>query len=90
MAGAAHDLRNENGGYRLHPTALPYREGPMLKLFGHALLDPDGVHAHSRDDCPRVRRLHPGELRAGFTAGRTDCPSCLELRAPKQRRAARV
>jgi hypothetical protein len=62
----------------------------MLKLFGHALLDPDGVHAHSRDDCPRVRRLHPGELRAWFTVGRTDCPSCLELLAPKRPRAART
>ena len=62
----------------------------MLRLFGHALLDPDGVHAHFRDDCPRVRRLHPGDMRAGFTAGRADCPSCVELTAPPKPRPARV
>ena len=60
----------------------------MLKLFGQALLDPDGVHAHFRDDCPRVRRLHPGEMRAGFGAGRTDCPACAELSAPRKPRTA--
>jgi hypothetical protein len=60
----------------------------MLKLFGQALLDPDGVHAHFRDDCPRVRRLHPGELRAGFTSGRRDCPTCADLSAPKKPRTA--
>ncbi len=60
----------------------------MLKLFGHSLLDPDGVHAHSRDDCPRVRRLHPGELRSGFSARRTQCPVCAELVAAKRPRTA--
>ena len=58
----------------------------MFKLFGHALLDPDGVHAHFRDDCPRVRRLHPGELRAAFWSGRTDCPNCTAMSAPKKLR----
>ena len=56
----------------------------MLKLFGHVLLDPDGVHAHFRDDCPRVRRLHPGELRASFMRRRTECPACTALSAPKK------
>jgi hypothetical protein len=58
----------------------------MLKLFGHVLLDPDGVHAHFRDDCPRVRRLHPGELRASFTGRRAECPACAALSAPKKPR----
>jgi hypothetical protein len=62
----------------------------MLKLFGHGLLDPDGVHAHFRDDCPRVRRLHPGELRAGFSSRRTECPACIELSALKKLRASTV
>ena len=38
----------------------------MLTLLGRGLLDPDGVHTHSREDCPRVRRLHPEEFRGGF------------------------
>jgi hypothetical protein len=59
----------------------------MLRLFVHALLDPDGVHAHSRDDCPRVRRLHPGELRGGSRAGRRDCPSCIEIAESKKPRS---
>ena len=58
----------------------------MLKLFGHGLLDPDGMHTHYRDDCPRVRRLHPGELRAGFSSGRAECPACSELSAAKKLR----
>ena len=39
----------------------------MLRWIGQRLLDPDGVHAHFREDCPRVRLLRPGEMRAGFT-----------------------
>jgi hypothetical protein len=62
----------------------------MLRLFGHALLDPDGVHAHFRDDCPRVRRLHPGEFRTGLPGGRAKCPACLELSAPPAPRPARA
>jgi hypothetical protein len=62
----------------------------MLMLFVTALLDPDGVHAHSRHDCPRVRRLHPGELRAGFRARRAECPSCLDLAASRKPRAVRA
>jgi hypothetical protein len=56
----------------------------MLRLLAHALLDPDGVHAHFREDCPRVRRLHPGELRASLRTGRTHCPACLELAQAKK------
>ena len=59
----------------------------MLTLFG-LLLDPDGLHAHTRSDCPRVRRLHPGELRAGFMAGRLECPSCAELASRAKPRPA--
>jgi hypothetical protein len=59
----------------------------MLKLLGRYLLDPDGVHAHPRDDCPRVRLLHPGELRAGFPIRRTRCPACTELSASNKVRA---
>lgn len=61
----------------------------MLVLFGGALLDPDGVHAHLREDCPRVRRLHPAEFRAGSRAGRMDCPSCKELAESKKSRSSR-
>lgn len=60
----------------------------MLTLLGQSLLDPDGVHAHFRDDCPRVRRLHPGELPTGRASGRTQCPTCTELSHPKKRRPA--
>jgi uncharacterized protein (DUF983 family) len=60
----------------------------MLTLFVRGLLDPDGVHAHTRDDCPRVRRLHPGELRNGFSTLRTECPACTELLATKRTRTA--
>jgi hypothetical protein len=56
------------------------------KLFGFGLLDPDGVHVHYRDDCPRVRRLHPGELRNGPTANRTRCPCCSDVAAGKNSR----
>ena len=56
----------------------------MLKLLAHGLLDPDGVHAHYRDDCPRVRRLHPGDMRPGFTRRRTECPTCLDLAERKK------
>lgn len=63
----------------------------MLELFGRGLLDPDGVHTHPREDCPRVRRLHPGELRGGFTSGRTRCPACAEMTAKDARgKPARV
>jgi hypothetical protein len=58
----------------------------MLNVLGRGLLDPDGVHTHSRDDCPRVRRLHPEELRGGFTAGRTQCPNCADLIQRETRR----
>ena len=51
----------------------------MLGLFGQALLDPDGVHAHFREDCPRVRFLDPREMRFGFTARRARCPTCTEV-----------
>jgi hypothetical protein len=61
----------------------------MLKVFGRGLLDPDGVHAHSRDDCPRVRRLHPGELRGGFRAGRTQCPACTDISQREKPRTLR-
>ena len=60
----------------------------MLTLLVRGLLDPDGVHAHFREDCPRVRRLHPGELRGGFTVLHTPCPTCIELAMAKRRRAA--
>jgi hypothetical protein len=59
----------------------------MRTLFG-LLLDPDGLHTHTRSDCPRVRRLHPGELRAGLTTGRLECPSCAELASPAKSRPA--
>ena len=58
----------------------------MLKLLGHGLLDPDGVHAHFRVDCPRVRHLHPGDMRAGFTRGRAHCPNCTALAERKKSR----
>ena len=61
-------------------------EGLVLKLFGRHLLDPDGVHAHYREDCPRVRHLHPGELREGSAARRTRCPCCTDLAARKKAR----
>jgi hypothetical protein len=61
-------------------------EGIVLKLFGFGLLDPDGVHAHYREDCPRVRRLHPGELRVGLTAIRSHCPCCSDIAARKKSR----
>jgi hypothetical protein len=61
-------------------------EGIVLKLFGYGLLDPDGVHAHDREDCPRVRRLHPGELRVGLTAIRSHCPCCSDIAARKKSR----
>jgi hypothetical protein len=60
----------------------------MLKLFGIGLLDPDGVHAHYREDCPRVRRLHPGELRAGLTVIRNNCPCCSDIAARKKSRVS--
>jgi hypothetical protein len=56
----------------------------VLKLFGYGLLDPDGVHAHDREDCPRVRRLHPDELRVGPTAIRSNCPCCSDIAARKK------
>jgi hypothetical protein len=56
----------------------------MIKALSRGLLDPDGVHTHTREDCPRVRRLHPGELRGGFNAGRTRCPTCAELSLRKK------
>jgi hypothetical protein len=56
----------------------------MIKALSRGLLDPDGVHTHTREDCPRVRRLHPGELRGGFNAGRTHCPTCTELSLRKK------
>lgn len=62
----------------------------MLKLLAHGLLDPDGVHAHFRDDCPRVRYLHPGEMRPGFTRHRTDCPACIDLADRKRPRTRKV
>jgi hypothetical protein len=58
----------------------------MLGLIGQGLLDPDGVHAHFRDDCPRVRLLHPGDMRLGFTLRRTSCPNCTELAERKKPR----
>ncbi|HUR95473.1 MAG TPA: hypothetical protein VMY76_12860 [Gemmatimonadales bacterium] len=58
----------------------------MLNLFNRSLLDPDGVHAHFRDDCPRVRRLHPGEMREGTKSGRTSCPNCTALSHRKKPR----
>jgi hypothetical protein len=60
----------------------------VLKLLAHGLLDPDGVHAHFRDDCPRVRRLHPGEMRSGFALRRAHCPACTALAERKNPRAA--
>ena len=60
----------------------------MLKLLAHGLLDPDGVHAHFRDDCPRVRHLHPGDMRPGFTLRRTCCPARSALAQRKKRGAA--
>jgi len=59
----------------------------MHKLLGRGLLDPDGVHTHSREDCPRVRHLHPEEIRGGFTVGRTRCPACLDMSPRKKPRA---
>lgn len=56
----------------------------MLTLLGRGLLDPDGVHTHSREDCPRVRRLHPEEFRGGFTLGRTRCPACTDMSKRKK------
>lgn len=56
----------------------------MIKALSRGLLDPDGVHTHTREDCPRVRRLHPGELRGGFNVGRTRCPTCAELSRRKK------
>ena len=61
----------------------------MLKLIAHGLLDPDGVHAHFRDDCPRVRHLHPGDMRLGFTRRRTDCPACAEVAERQKSRSVR-
>ena len=58
----------------------------MLRWIGQGLLDPDGIHAHFREDCPRVRLLHPGELRHGFTARRARCPVCTEQAERKQLR----
>ena len=58
----------------------------MLGLIGQGLLDPDGVHAHFRDDCPRVRLLHPGDMRPGFILRRTSCPSCTEVAERKKLR----
>jgi hypothetical protein len=60
----------------------------MLTLLVRGLFDPDGVHAHFRDDCPRVRRLHPGELRSGFTLRRAPCPACTEVAMAKKPRIA--
>jgi hypothetical protein len=60
----------------------------MLKLLAHGLLDPDGVHAHFRDDCPRVRQLHPGDMRSGFTLRRTLCPACTDVAERKKLRNA--
>ena len=51
----------------------------MLTLTGRRLLDPDGMHAHFREDCPRVRHLHPGDMRLGFAGRRLPCPTCTEL-----------
>jgi hypothetical protein len=34
----------------------------MIKVLSRGLLDPDGVHTHTREDCPLVLRLHPGDL----------------------------
>jgi hypothetical protein len=62
----------------------------MLKLISHGLLDPDGVHAHFRDDCPRVRHLHPGDMRLGFTRRRTHCPACTDVAERQKSRAARL
>lgn len=62
----------------------------MLKLISHGLLDPDGVHAHFRDDCPRVRHLHPGDMRLGFTRRRTDCPVCTDVAERQKSRAVRL
>jgi hypothetical protein len=59
----------------------------MLKLLAHGLLDPDGVHAHFRDDCPRVRHLHPGDMRPGFTLRRTQCPTCTDMAERKKSRS---
>lgn len=58
----------------------------MLRWLGRNLLDPDGVHAHFREDCPRVRLLHPGELRSGFIGKRAACPACTEVAERKQLR----
>ena len=58
----------------------------MLGLIGQGLLDPDGVHAHFRDDCPRVRLLHPGDMRLGFMLRRTSCPTCTEVAERKKLR----
>jgi hypothetical protein len=60
----------------------------MLKLLAYGLLDPDGVHAHFRDDCARVRRLHPGEMRSGFALRRTRCPACTSVAERKKPRTA--
>jgi hypothetical protein len=60
----------------------------MLKLLAHGLLDPDGVHF--RDDCPRVRHLHPGDMRLGFTRRRTHCPACTDVAEREKSRAARL
>ena len=62
----------------------------MLKLIATGLLDPDGVHAHFRDDCPRVRHLHPGDMRLGFTRRRTHCPACTDVAERKKSRAMRI
>ena len=59
----------------------------MLKVLAHGLLDPDGVHAHFRDDCPRVRYLHPGDMRPGFTLRRTHCPACTDVAERKKARS---
>ena len=61
----------------------------MLRFLGQGLLDPDGVHAHFREDCPRVRYLHPGEMRLGFIGRRASCPACTELAERKQMRRTR-
>jgi hypothetical protein len=60
----------------------------MLKLLAFGLLDPDGVHAHFRNDCTRVRRLHPGEMRSGFALRRNHCPDCSALAERKKPPAA--